>query len=82
VPRVAESRRVLLVGGGDLAEEVCEALDAAGADVSWLEHADDASLREGVAAKPDLVCVATRATRSRCGSRCSCATSTRTCRCW
>jgi len=57
---VAESRRVLLVGGGDLAEEVCEALAAAGADVNWLEHADDASLREGVASKPDLVCVATR----------------------
>jgi hypothetical protein len=60
VPRVADSRRVLLVGGGDLAEEVCEALDAAGAEVTWLEHADDASLREGVAAKPDVVCVATR----------------------
>jgi Trk K+ transport system NAD-binding subunit len=60
VPRVADSRRVLLVGGGDLAEEVCEALDAAGAEVTWLEHTDDASLREGVAAKPDVVCVATR----------------------
>ena len=57
---MGDSRRVLLVGGGDLAEEVCEALDAAGAEVTWLEHADDASLREGVAAKPDVVCVATR----------------------
>ena len=57
---MADSRRVLLVGGGDLAEEVCEALDAAGAEVTWLEHTDDASLREGLAAKPDVVCVATR----------------------
>jgi Trk K+ transport system NAD-binding subunit len=60
VPRVAERRRVLLVGGGDLAEEVCEALDAAGAEVSWLEEADDESLREGLEAKPDIVCVTTR----------------------
>jgi Trk K+ transport system NAD-binding subunit len=60
VARVAERRRVLLVGGGDLAEEVCEALDAAGAEVSFLEHADDDALREGVEAKPDVVCVATR----------------------
>jgi len=57
---VAERRRVVLVGGGDLAEEVCEALDAAGAEVTWLEHADDEALREAVAAGPDVVCVATR----------------------
>ena len=57
---MAERRRVLLVGGGDLAEEVCEALDAGGAEVTWLEHADDESLREAVGAKPDVVCVATR----------------------
>jgi Trk K+ transport system NAD-binding subunit len=57
---VAERRRVLLVGGGDLADEVCEALDAAGAEVTWLDHADDESLREAVGAKPDVVCVATR----------------------
>jgi voltage-gated potassium channel Kch len=57
---VAERRRVLLVGGGDLAEEVREALDAADAEVSWLEHADDDSLREGLEAKPDVVCIATR----------------------
>jgi Trk K+ transport system NAD-binding subunit len=60
VRRVAERRRVLLVGGGDLSEEVCEALDAAGAEVTWLEHADDKALREAVDAKPDVVCVATR----------------------
>jgi voltage-gated potassium channel Kch len=28
--------------------------------VNWLEHADDDSLREGVEAKPDVVCIATR----------------------
>ena len=57
---MAERRRVLLVGGGDLAEEVCEALKAAGAELSWLEHADDESLREAVEAGPDVVCVTTR----------------------
>ena len=57
---MAERRRVLLVGGGDLAEEVCEALDAAGAEVTWVERADDESLRDAVGAKPDVVCVATR----------------------
>jgi len=57
---VADRRRVLLVGGGDLAEEVCEALNAAGAELTWLEHADDESLREAVEAGPDVVCVATR----------------------
>jgi Trk K+ transport system NAD-binding subunit len=58
--RVAQRRRVLLVGGGDLAEEVCEALDAADAEVTWLEHADDEALRDALEAKPDVVCVATR----------------------
>ena len=57
---MAERRRVLLVGGGDLAEEVCAALDAAGAELTWLEQADDESLREAVEAKPDVVCVTTR----------------------
>ena len=57
---MAQRRRVLLVGGGDLAEEVCEALDAAGAEVTWLEHADDEALRDALEAKPDVVCVATR----------------------
>ena len=58
---MAERRHVLLVGGGDLAEEVCEALDAAGAKVTWLEDADDESLRDALEqGRPDLVCVATR----------------------
>ena len=58
---MADPRRVLLVGGGDLAEEVCEALDAGGGEVTWLEDADDESVREALAEKrPDLVCIATR----------------------
>jgi Trk K+ transport system NAD-binding subunit len=58
---VADPRHVLLVGGGDLAEEVCEALDAGGADVTWLAEADDESVRDALASgRPDLVCVATR----------------------
>jgi len=58
---VAERRRVLVVGGGDLAEEVCEALDASGAEVTFLEDADDESLREALEpGRQDVVCVATR----------------------
>jgi hypothetical protein len=56
---VAERRRVLLVGGGDLAGEVCEALEAGGGEVEWL--ADDEAVREALeSARPDIVCVATR----------------------
>lgn len=58
---MADARRVLLVGGGDLAGEVCEALDAGGGEVTWVEHADDESVREALeSTRPDLVCVATR----------------------
>jgi voltage-gated potassium channel Kch len=57
---VADRRRVLLVGRGDLAEEVNAALGAAGAEVNWLEDADDESLREAVGTGPDIVCVTTR----------------------
>jgi voltage-gated potassium channel Kch len=57
---VADRRRVLLVGGGDLAEEVHAGLDAGDAEVTWLEEADDESLREAVEAGPDIVCVTTR----------------------
>ena len=46
VRAVADPRRVLLVGGGDLAGEVCEALEAGGGEVTWLEDADD-----GIAAR-------------------------------
>jgi voltage-gated potassium channel Kch len=53
--------RVLLMGAGDLAEEVCEALGAGGAEVEWLCDADDdavcAALRDNA---PDVVCVASR----------------------
>lgn len=36
---------VLLMCGGDLAEEVCEALEAGGADVTWLRSPTDAEVR-------------------------------------
>ena len=58
---MADRRRVLLVGGGDLAGEVCEALEAGGGDVKWLSDADDESVREALeVGRPDIVCVATR----------------------
>ncbi len=58
---MSERRRVLLVGGGDLAGEVCEALEAGGGDVKWLSEADDESVREALGSmRPDIVCVATR----------------------
>ena len=58
---MSDRRRVLLVGGGDLAGEVCEALEAGGGDVKWLSDADDESVREALeSARPDIVCVATR----------------------
>jgi Trk K+ transport system NAD-binding subunit len=53
--------RVLLMGAGDLAEEVCEALDAGGADVEWLRDADDDAVRSALGGEgPDVVCVASR----------------------
>jgi voltage-gated potassium channel Kch len=53
--------RVLLMGSGDLAEEVCEALEAGGAAVKWLRDADDASVRTALRDEaPDVVCVAAR----------------------
>lgn len=58
---MSERRRVLLVGGGDLAGEVCEGLEAGGGEVTWLADADDESVRDALAqSRPDLVCVATR----------------------
>lgn len=53
--------RVLLVGGGDLAKEVCEALTAGGADVSWLQELSDGAVASALEdSRPDVVCVATR----------------------
>jgi voltage-gated potassium channel Kch len=53
--------RVLLMGSGDLAEEVCEALGAGGAEVEWLHDADDAAVRAALRDDaPDVVCVASR----------------------
>jgi Trk K+ transport system NAD-binding subunit len=54
------TRSVLLVGGGDLAAETNEALDAAGADVEHLEDPDHESLREAVEAGADAVVIVSR----------------------
>ncbi len=58
---MADRRRVLLVGGGDLAEEVCEALEAGGArrDLARARRRRVAA-RRARARSPDVVCVATR----------------------
>jgi hypothetical protein len=49
------------MGEGDLAEEVCEALEAGGADVSWLQEAGDEAVREALgSAEPEVVCIASR----------------------
>ena len=52
--------RVLLVGGGDLAAETNEALDAAGADVEHLDDPDHEGLREAVEAGVDAVVIVSR----------------------
>jgi Trk K+ transport system NAD-binding subunit len=53
--------QVLLMGGGDLAEEVCEALEAGGADVSWLHEPSDDDVRSALSGTgPDVVCIASR----------------------
>jgi Trk K+ transport system NAD-binding subunit len=52
--------RVLLMGEGDLAEEVDEALDAGGADVRFLVDPDDESVKQALEERPDVVCLAAR----------------------
>jgi hypothetical protein len=53
--------RVLLLGGGDLAKEVCEALEAGGADATWLHEPSDDDVAAALSdARPDVVCVASR----------------------
>ena len=53
--------QVLLMGGGDLAEEVCEALKAGGGDVTWLQEPSDEDVRSALSdGRPDVVCVAAR----------------------
>ena len=54
------SRRVLLLGEGDLSEETCEALRAAGADVARLEDPTAEELREALADGADSVAVVSR----------------------
>src|SRR5690349_14443067 len=53
--------RVLLLGAGDLAEEVSEALEAGGATVRFLYDADDESVQGALLAGDiDVACVAAR----------------------
>ncbi|WP_053226004.1 NAD-binding protein [Solirubrobacter soli] len=53
--------RVLLLGAGDLAEEVSEALEAGGASVRFLYDADDESVQGALlAGDVDVACVAAR----------------------
>jgi Trk K+ transport system NAD-binding subunit len=52
--------RVLLMGEGDLAEEVDEALEAGGADVRFLVDPDDEGVKQALEEHPDVVCLAAR----------------------
>ena len=53
-------RRILLLGDGDLTEETCAALEAAGAEVRRLEDPSAEELREAVEAGHDAVAVVSR----------------------
>jgi voltage-gated potassium channel Kch len=54
------ARRILLLGAGDLTEETCEALTAAGAEVQRLEDPDAGDLREALDRGADAVAVVSR----------------------
>src|SRR5918995_5949719 len=54
------TRRVLLLGKGDLAEETCEALRAAGAEVVRLADPTAGELREALGQGADAVAVVSR----------------------
>jgi voltage-gated potassium channel Kch len=53
-------RRILLLGAGDLTEETCEALKAAGAEVERLEDPDAGELRDALEQGADAVAVVSR----------------------
>ncbi len=53
--------RVLVLGSGDLAVEVCEALEAGGAAVTWVSDVDDEAVQNAVREGGfDVVCVPSR----------------------
>ena len=54
------ARRILLLGAGDLTDETCAALEAAGADVARLEDPDAEELREALERGADAVAVVSR----------------------
>ncbi|MDA0179682.1 NAD-binding protein [Solirubrobacter phytolaccae] len=54
-------KRVLLMGGGDLAKEVRVALEAAGATVDWIDEPDDEAVQSAMrSARYDVACAASR----------------------
>src|SRR5215218_6397262 len=58
--RAMAPQRILLLGAGDLTEETCEALTAAGAEVERLEDPRAEELREALSAGADAVAVVSR----------------------
>ena len=54
------SRRILLLGAGDLTDETCAALEASGADVVRLEDPSAEELRDALAQHADAVAVVSR----------------------
>src|SRR5215218_1461819 len=58
--RAMAPQRILLLGAGDLTEETCEALTAAGAEVERLEDPRAEELREALSAGADAVAVVAR----------------------
>jgi Trk K+ transport system NAD-binding subunit len=54
------SRRILLLGEGDLTDETCAALEASGADVVRLEDPGAEELREALEQRADAVAVVSR----------------------
>ena len=54
------SRRILLLGEGDLTDETCAALEASGADVVRLEDPGADELREALEQRADAVAVVSR----------------------
>jgi voltage-gated potassium channel Kch len=54
------ARRILLLGAGDLTDETCEALEAAGAEVQRLDDPDVDELRAGLEQGAEAVAVVSR----------------------
>jgi hypothetical protein len=69
-----EAERVVLIGAGDLADEVEAGLDALGAEVHRLHEPDEAEVESALAdGRADAWRSSRATTPSCCGWRCSCA---------